>query len=127
MRRREGALTADAHSRDGRSRSRVVRRPLRAGQPEANIEKEILPGGGGTHPQREPLASVTGPVMLSARACACQPPEKLRSVTLSPPQPLSTKLVIAAVTIEASTDGCMPPISFPPLPLPKQKSVRLRG
>src|SRR5919201_800934 len=57
MRRRESALTANAHSRDGRCRGRVVRRPLRTRQAKANVENEVKPGGRGTHPQGEPLAS----------------------------------------------------------------------
>src|SRR4051794_32447236 len=60
MRRRERVLTANAHSRDGRSSGWVGRRPLRTRQAEANIKDEVKPGGRGTHPEGEPLASVTG-------------------------------------------------------------------
>src|SRR6266536_1107085 len=79
-------------------RQRIVRRPPRPRKVESQSDDEVA--------EAKEIHSSALPVrvMLSVRPWPCQVPANVASVALSPPQPSSTKIVIAAAGSAAIRD-----------------------
>ena len=98
MRRGEGARVPEANGRNRRCRQRIVRRPPRPRKVESQSDDEVA--------EAKEIHSSALPVrvMLSVRPWPCQVPVKVAGVALSPPQPASAKVVIAAAGSAAIRD-----------------------
>jgi hypothetical protein len=97
MRSGEGAPVPDANGRNRGCRRRIVRRPPRPRKVKPQSDDEVAEAQG------DPLLGVTVRVIPSPRACPSQPPAKVASVALSPPQPASAKVAIAAAARRSVT------------------------